>query len=199
MPLRAPVMRRCGRAATAVWLAGLWLGLWASAPACGESLRGKVVEVISGDSLLFEDGQGRKQRLRLFAIAAPESRQPNAAESRRGLVELVQGKRIAIEAMGEDKLGQLIGKVLVPPAHCATCPPSRDVALVQIEAGLAWWYREERRQQTLHDQGYYEYAEFDAKTRRRGLWRDEAPVPPWEWRKRQGRPVMGAIRRDSAA
>jgi hypothetical protein len=59
---------------------------------------------------------------------------------------------------------------------------------------LAWWNREERRQQTLHDQGYYEYAEFDAKTRRRGLWRDEAPVPPWEWRKRQGRPVMGATR-----
>jgi endonuclease YncB( thermonuclease family) len=173
------------------WLALLCLGGWPATATGGESLRGKVIEVLSGDSLLLEDAEGRKRHLRLFAIAAPESRQAHAAESRRGLVELLQGKRVTVELLGEDRLGRLIGKVLVAPPHCATCPPSRDAALAQVEAGAAWWNREERRQQTLYDQGYYEYAEFDAKTRRRGLWRDESPVPPWEWRKRQGRPVMG--------
>lgn len=188
-------MKPAGRWATLSWLALLWLGAWPATATCGESLRGKVVEVFSGDSLLLEDAEGRQRRLRLFGIAAPESRQPHAAESRRGLVDLLQGKRVAVELQGEDALGRLIGKVLVSPPHCATCPPSRDAALAQIEAGAAWWYRDERRQQTLHDQGYYEYAEFDAKTRRRGLWRDESPVPPWEWRKRQGRPVMGGLSR----
>lgn len=187
------------RLRASAWMAWLWLGLLAFTPAGAESRRGKVVEVISGDSLLFEDAQGRKHHLRLFAVAAPEGRQPHAAESRRGLADLAQGKHVTVDVQREDDQGNLVGKLLVPAAHCATCPPSRDAALAQLEGGHVWWHRDERRQQVLLDQGYYEYAEFDARQRRRGLWRDEVPVPPWEWRKRQGRPVTSDAGRTNHA
>jgi endonuclease YncB( thermonuclease family) len=163
-------------------------------PAAAENIAGKVVDVASGDSLVIEDNQGRRHQVRLFAMAAPESRQPFASESRRALADLLQGKRVIVETIREDAYGRIIGKLLTSPAHCATCAPSRDAALAQIEAGLAWWFRDERREQTLHDQGYYEYAEFDARTRRIGLWRDESPVPPWEWRNRKG---VTALRAES--
>ncbi len=175
---------------------GLWNRLaWAFllaaefflSPARAESIAGKVVEIASGDSLVVETPQGQRHQVRLFAIAAPESRQPFAAESRRALADLLLGKRVIVERIREDAYGRLIGKLLTTPAHCATCPANRDAALAQIEAGLAWWFRDERREQTLHDQGYYEYAEFDASTRRIGLWRDESPIPPWEWRKSKGK------------
>jgi endonuclease YncB( thermonuclease family) len=31
--------------------------------------------------------------------------------------------------------------------------------------------------------GRYKSEEEEARLRKRGLWVDEAPVPPWEWRK----------------
>ena len=157
------------------------------APARAESFAAKVVEVISGDSLIVQNLQGQRQRVRLLAIAAPDARQAFAGESRRALADLLQGKRVMVEKIREDAYGRIIGKLLTAPAHCATCPASRDAALAQIEAGLAWWLREERKEQTLADQGYYEYAEFDARTRRIGLWRDESPISPWEWRKSKGK------------
>lgn len=164
----------------------LALGAGVMSPARAAGLAGKVVSVDSGDTVTVEDRQGVQHRVRLHAIAAPEPRQAFADESRRALGKLLQGKRVVVETLREDAYGRSIGKLLTAPAHCGTCPPSRDAGLAQLEAGLAWWYREERREQTLHDQGYYEYAEFDARTRRLGLWRDEAPVSPWEWRKGRG-------------
>jgi len=174
------------RFARLFWIAILPLGAAAQTPA----LKGRVVEIYSGDSLAIEDAQGRKHGVRLHAIAAPESRQARASESRRFMVELLQGRQVVFEAKREDSFGRVIGKLLTAPSHCASCPPSRDAGLALLEAGLAWWYRDERKEQSLHDQGYYEYAEFDARNKRLGLWQDEAPVPPWEWRKGRGKALQ---------
>lgn len=157
-----------------------------SAPAA-EAIEGRIAEVAAGDTATLELAGGSRRSLRLHAVAAPIGSQPYADESRRALVAMVQGKPVRFEIQREDAYRRLVGKLLVAPTDCAApCAPTRDAGLAQLEAGLAWWYREERKQQTLHDQGYYEYAEFDARTRRIGLWRDASPTPPWEWRRRHG-------------
>lgn len=46
-----------------------------------------------------------------------------------------------------------------------------------IKAGLAWW--DERHAPTAKD---YRSVEIAARAKRRGLWSDSEPVPPWEWR-----------------
>ena len=105
----------------------------------------------------------------------------------KSLSDLVLGKSVSVERRKEDNYGRVVGRVMVQPTDCPTCPRTRDAGLAQLEAGLAWWYRQERREQSLEEQAYYEYAEFDARARRIGLWRDAAPIPPWEWRKRENK------------
>jgi hypothetical protein len=56
-----------------------------------------------------------------------------------------------------------------------------DVNLEQVRAGMAWWYPQYAKEQTLDDRQLYELAENDAA--KRWLWADPHPVPPWEFRR----------------
>jgi endonuclease YncB( thermonuclease family) len=97
---------------------------------------------------------------------------------------MVLGQGVKVQWTKRDEFGRVVGKVWIKPAQCAACKLTRDAGLAQLEAGMAWWDQPSRREQTLLDQGYYEYAEFDAKSRGLGLWSQSKPVPPWEWRKK---------------
>jgi endonuclease YncB( thermonuclease family) len=73
----------------------------------------------------------------------------------------------------------------------AEVPPERygktlDVGYAQISVGLAWWFRRYADEQSAEDRGRYASEEEEARLRKRGLWQDANPVPPWEWRKRTG-------------
>ena len=149
-----------------------------------DTIEGRVTGVSGGDTITVLDGTRTTHRIRLAGIDAPKSAQAFGPASRKHLADLVLDKAVRVEWKRHDAYGYVLGKVMVPPPDCPACPPTLDAGLAQLEAGLAWWYREFRREQTLEDQGYYEYAEFDAKARRVGLWSDAHPVPPWEWRKR---------------
>jgi len=170
----------------ACWLAVA--GLLAPSGAWCESIQGTAVEVSRGDTITVIDGKKGRHQVRLAGIDAPDSGQAFGPESRQNLAQLVLGRKVSVERRKDDIYGRIVAHVTVQAADCPTCPPARDVALAQLEAGLAWWLRQERREQPLAEQGYYEYAEFDARARRIGLWRDTAPIPPWEWRKRQNKP-----------
>jgi endonuclease YncB( thermonuclease family) len=47
-----------------------------------------------------------------------------------------------------------------------------------VRAGLAWWFQRYAR----HD-GDLKELESEARIARRGLWVDENPLPPWEFRR----------------
>ncbi|KAF0163916.1 MAG: nuclease [Rhodocyclaceae bacterium] len=153
-------------------------------PIVADTLAGRVSGISDGATITVVDTARARHTVRLAAIDAPEARQPFGRESKQHLSDLVFGKEVKVEWRQRDRYGRIVGKVMVQNTPCPTCPPALDAGLAQLEAGLAWWYREYRREQSLADQGYYEYAEFDAKARRIGLWQDEAPLPPWEWRRR---------------
>nr|WP_296489534.1 thermonuclease family protein [Rhodoferax sp.] len=63
----------------------------------------------------------------------------------------------------------------------------QDVNLVQVERGMAWFYRKYQREQSPDDQRLHEAAEDAAKTDKRGLWCDAEPVPRWEFRHKRGK------------
>ena len=69
---------------------------------------------------------------------------------------------------------RILGKVLLN---------DEDMNLEQINAGLAWHYKEYQDEQTPSDRKLYSEAENEAREARRGLWHDPDPVPPWEYRK----------------
>ena len=161
--------------------------LLASPVTWGESLQGMVIEVAEGDIIIVVDNHKTRHKIRLAGIDAPEPKQAFGPESRKSLADLVLGRKVSVERRKDDNYGRTVARVMVQPPGCANCAPTRDAGLAQLEAGLAWWFREERREQPLEEQGYYEYAEFDARARRIGLWRDAMPFPPWEWRKRESK------------
>lgn len=155
-----------------------------AAPLLADTLSGRVSEVGDGATVTVADNAGVRHKVRLAAIDAPESRQPWSKESRQHLSDMVLDKAVKVEWRKQDRYGRIVGKLTLQAPPCPTCSKTLDAGLAQLEAGLAWWDRETRREQSLSDQGYYEYAEFDAKARRIGLWQDPAPMPPWEWRKK---------------
>jgi len=146
-------------------------------------LEGTVVKVADGDAITVLDSDKVQHRVRVAGIDAPEKGQPFGNASRKRLVNLVARKEVRVEFDKHDRYGRIVGKVWVTPIDCPTCGKTLDVGLAQITAGMAWWYRKYAKEQSREDQGRYEFAEQEAKTKRVGLWQDKNPQPPWEFRK----------------
>ncbi len=105
-----------------------------------------------------------------------EIRQPFGNRSKESLSDLAFDKTVNVESSKRDRYGRQIGKV-----------NGKDVNLMQVERGMAWFYRQYQREQSPNDRRLYEAAEDAAKADKRGLWRDADPVPPWEFRHKLGR------------
>jgi micrococcal nuclease len=153
--------RRVFRIAIAVALA-----LAASFPAWAD-FTGKVVRVADGDSVTIL--RDREQiEVRLVDIDAPEKAQPFGNRSRRSLDALVKGREVRVVERGKDSYQRTLGRVY---------RGEMDVNVEQVRQGMAWVYRQYAEDTTLYS------IEAEARERKRGLWRDPAPVPPWEWRR----------------
>jgi len=149
------------------------LSLVLACTAHAENITGRVVGVADGDTVTVLDSDKVQHKIRLSGIDAPETKQPFGNRSKESLSELAFGKTVNVETEKRDRYGRQIGKVLVN---------GRDVNLVQVERGMAWFYRLYQREQSPNDRRLYEAAETAAKADKRGLWRDANPVPPWEFR-----------------
>jgi endonuclease YncB( thermonuclease family) len=149
--------------------------------ASANELVGRVVGVADGDTITVLDASNTKHKIRLSGIDAPEKRQAFGTVSKQYLVNMVFNKSVVINWQKNDRYGRIIGKVLVDDV---------DVNLEQIKAGMAWFYRQYQKQQPIQDQADYAAAEQEAKANKLGLWVDEAPIAPWDFRraKRNTRP-----------
>jgi micrococcal nuclease len=109
-------------------------------------------------------------KLRLTDIDAPERNQDYGLKSRRALIKLCQSKNIVatVDIVARDKYGRSLGRL-----QCNQV----DASLFMAEQGLAW------------DQDHYS-TDFEiynaaraARQQRRGLWADDKPIAPWDYRK----------------
>jgi endonuclease YncB( thermonuclease family) len=152
-------------------------------------LEGLVVRVSDGDTIVVLDANKQQYKIRLAGIDAPESQQPFGEASRKHLAQLVAGKVVAVNWAKRDKYGRIVGKVMVaPPGACPDsrpeCPKTLDACLAQIASGFAWHFKRYQAEQSEEDRERYAFAEVEARAKRAGLWKDPAPMPPWEWRER---------------
>lgn len=151
---------------------GAWILLLAvieglvPAGAVAAQLSGTVVSVASGNSLTLQTGR-EKIQVRLAEIYAPERRQPFGMRSRISLAELCHGKNAEIRNVRRDRDGRVSGHVICNGIYANA---------EQARRGLAWVYERDARPDSLH------LIADTARIGRRGLWADQAPVPPWEWR-----------------
>ncbi len=139
-----------------------------------ETITGRVVGVADGDTITVLDANKVQHKIRLSGIDAPEKKQPFGNRSKESLSALAFDKTVSVETSKRDRYGRQIGKVLVN---------GQDVNLMQVERGMAWFYRQYQREQSPNDRRLYEAAEDTARADKRGLWRDADPVPPWGFRR----------------
>ena len=144
-----------------------------------ETITGQVVGVTDGDTITVLDADKIQHKIRLAGIDAPEKKQAFGNRSKESLSDMVFDKTVNVETEKRDRYGRQIGKVLVN---------GQDVNLVQVERGMAWFYRQYQREQSPNDRKLYEAAEDAAKAGKRGLWRDAEPVPPWDFRHGKSKP-----------
>ncbi len=154
---------------------GLLIGL--SLTAFGDTLTGKAGRVVDGDTLYVLDANYKDHKIRLAGIDAPERRQAYGLASRKHLASIVAGQQVTVEYQKRDRYGRIVGKVL----HDGI-----DVCLEQVKAGFAWHYKKYQHEQSAEDRELYADAENKARNERLGLWRENNPMPPWDYRRLLG-------------
>ena len=142
-----------------------------------EDIHGKIVTVQDGDTVTVQERSTLLlHRIRLAGIDAPEKGQRFGEDSKKNLELRVLGQDVVVQTYKTDRYGRRVGVVL---------SKGQDVNLEQVENGLAWHYKAYEHEQPPADRNRYATAEIVARGAKRGLWRDNAPVTPWEWRKQQ--------------
>ena len=135
---------------------------------------GEVFSVADGDTITVIS-EGVKHKIRLVGIDAPEKKQAYGEESKQSLHDLVYEQMVSIVYNKHDRYKRILGKVIFG---------GKDINLEQIRRGLAWHYKRYQKEQEYEDRSLYAQEEYLAQKDRVGLWSDNNPTPPWDFRKR---------------
>lgn len=138
------------------------------------TLVGHVVGVTDGDTITILDATKTQYKIRLAGIDAPEKKQAFGNISKKSLSDLVFDKVVSIQYNKEDRYGRIVGKVLIDGV---------DANLEQVKLGMAWWYKKYQNEQSQQDRLDYLHAQEYAENERLGLWVENAPIAPWDFRK----------------
>lgn len=138
------------------------------------TLVGQVVGVTDGDTITVLDAGHTQYKIRLAGIDAPEKKQAFGQVSKKSLSDLVYEKVVSVEYSKQDRYGRIVGKVLVN---------GLDANLEQVKRGMAWFYKKYENEQPLQDRLDYFHAQDLAEMEKVGLWADNGPVAPWDFRK----------------
>jgi endonuclease YncB( thermonuclease family) len=141
--------------------------------AFAKSYTARVVSIADGDTLTVLDAENRQRKIRLVGIDAPEKHHPYGNVFQMNLGKLVHQRTVKIETNMRDKHKRELGKLALD---------GNDINLEQVRAGYAWHFKKYMREQSSVDRENYTQLEDEARNNRLGLWRDENPEPPWDFR-----------------
>ena len=148
-----------------------WLILFILAwPLGAGAWSGKITGIIDGDSLrIMRPGFGEVE-LRLYGIDAPEFKQAFGRAAKKHLASVLSRHMATIKTLDRDKHGRSV---------VILWQNGRNVNEIMVRDGYAWVYRRYCRESFCHDWLRFEK---DARLKKLGLWQEEEPVPPWEFR-----------------
>ena len=134
---------------------------------------GTVVRVIDGDSIRV-NRNGNIVEIRLYGIDTPEYRQDYSNKAKQYIKRLTSGKTVSVEPKDIDRYGRTVALIT---SH------GRLINRELVRSGFAWFYPKYCLEQPLCSE--LKTLENKARTARRGLWRGDNPVSPWEWKRRE--------------
>ncbi|CZV48554.1 ParB [Enterobacter hormaechei] len=133
-------------------------------------LQGKVVRVLDGDTIEVLQGQ-KPVRVRLLNIDAPEKNQQFGRWSSDQLRRLVAGQPVTVVFTRKDRYERVLGRVFISGG--------KEVNRELVLSGAAWVYDIYNTDKELPG------LQLEAQKQKCGLWADNQPVPPWEWRNKK--------------
>ena len=137
--------------------------------AASETITGKVVRVIDGDTLVLLVAGNKQERIRLADIDAPERGQEFSDKSRQLLSSLAAGKTVRVEYSSRDQYGRLLGTVYVG---------RKNINEEMVRQGLAWEYRFNRNKKIKDLQA-------EAQRKRLNIFSVPNPINPYDYRRRR--------------
>lgn len=140
---------------------------------------GTVVGISDGDTVKVLNEKKKPIKIRLVEIDAPEKNQAFGQQSKQSLSDICFNKQVVVSDNGQDKYKRTLGRL-----NCAGV----DANAEQVKRGLAWAYR-----QYLTDPSIISL-EDTAKASKAGLWADENPTPPWDFRRSKKQPVKTKVK-----
>ncbi len=137
----------------------------------------RLVRVSDGDSFELKDDENRTLRVRLYGVDAPEGNQRFGRESREHLLDLLKNSPLCMKTMYKDNYQRTVAIVYLCDNDGID---ERSVNQRQVQSGMAWVYDYFCKIDLCNT---WKLEEAMARKQKLGLWQDEKPTPPWQWRK----------------
>lgn len=132
----------------------------------------EVVNVYDGDSLDVLGSNGKKIKLRLYGIDAPEKGQNFSQSAKVFLEDTVKDKLYSLDVRYKDKYGRYVAVLF----------DENGIALQEdlIRNGFAWVYPQFCEDIILCVG--WQHVQEEAVNSRQGLWQEKNPLSPWDYK-----------------
>jgi micrococcal nuclease len=131
----------------------------------------KVIAIKDGDSIdVFYEN--KKINIRLADVDCPEikNKQPFGRNAKAFTSKLCYGQKVTVQSNNKyDRYKRLIATIINEQ--------NKNVNRELVIAGLAWHFKK------YSTNNEFAILENNARSNKMGLWKDNNPTAPWEWRK----------------
>ena len=112
----------------------------AAATLLAENFTGKVVGITDGDTIRVMHN-GVPERIRLWGIDCPESKQAFGPRAKQYTGDLAFGKTVTVRVKDIDRYKRTVAEIVLPDGRSL----NREI----VRAGFAWWYVTYARRETI--------------------------------------------------
>jgi micrococcal nuclease len=133
-----------------------------------QTIVGKVVGIMDGDTFKLITKDSTLLKVRLANIDCPEKKQPFSAKAKQFVSKAIFSRKVTIYVLKKDRYRRLIANVIYND--------SLNLNHELVKNGLAWHYVKYSKDTMLQT------FENTARIKKIGLWLDENPIAPWDWR-----------------
>jgi endonuclease YncB( thermonuclease family) len=134
------------------------------------TLTAKVVGIKDGDTVVVLDSLNNQITLRLAEVDTPEKSQPFGTKAKQFISDQIYLKTIKYVVTDTDRYGRSIAMIYYDEDN-------KYLSAEIIKAGMGWHYKRYSTSKELA------LLEDNAKKNKIGLWIDNNPIEPSEWRK----------------
>ena len=134
------------------------------------TLTAKVVGIKDGDTVVVLDSLNNQTTLRLAEVDCPEKNQPFGTKAKQYTSDQIYLKTIKYVVTDTDRYGRSIAMIYYDEDN-------KYLSAEIIKAGMGWHYK---RYSTSKELATFE---DNAKKNKIGLWIDNNPINPSDWRK----------------